>query len=109
MLDLPCCYNFIMSLFKSGAPSPKQRERLEKIRARGRKHFILYTGVMTWGMSVFLLTSIWAWYDSNGWQIPSGRILSHDLIMIFVNLAIWLTAGYFYGASMWRRIIDPKS
>jgi hypothetical protein len=44
-----------MSLF--GPMSTRQIERLEKIQAKGRKHYIFYTGILGWGMSVFLLTT----------------------------------------------------
>ena len=50
--------------------STKQIERLEKIRAKGRKHYIFYTGILGWGnVSVSaddileLVRQIWVAFD----------------------------------------------
>ena len=46
--------------------SPKQIEYRNRIRAKGRKHYIVYTGVLRWGMPVFLLSTLWSWYEEYG-------------------------------------------
>jgi hypothetical protein len=97
-----------MSLFKPTVPSEKQRERLEKIRAKGRTHFILWRGMLGWGFTVFLITSIVAWHERHGWHIPTEGIDHQDSVMIPLRLVIWLVAGYFFGASMWKRTVEPK-
>jgi hypothetical protein len=91
-----------MNLFKQTS-SPEKLARLEKIRAKGRTHFILYTGVLGWGLSVFAMTTIWAWYDNHGWHFPSEGIPLSECGHAAVRLAVWLTAGYFFGADMWKR------
>jgi hypothetical protein len=90
-----------MSLF--GPMSTKQIERLEKIRAKGRKHYILYTGILGWGMSVFLLTTFWSWYDKYGWNVPSRGDLYFSLL---VGLPLWSVGGYIWGAFMWNYLIE---
>jgi hypothetical protein len=92
-----------MRLFSSAAPSSKQRARLEKIRAKGRKHFIIYTGVLGWGLSVFVITTIWGWYDDYRWHFPTDGTLLRESVHSVVRLAIFLTLGYFFGARMWKR------
>jgi|HubBroStandDraft_6_1064221.scaffolds.fasta_scaffold571521_2 hypothetical protein len=52
-----------MNLFKPAVLSPKQIERRNRIRAKGRNHYIFYTGILGWGMSVFLMTTSWELYD----------------------------------------------
>jgi hypothetical protein len=90
-----------MSLF--GPMSPKRIERLEKIRAKGRKHYIFYQGILGWGMSVFLLTTVWNWYDKSGWHFPSRGALYYSII---VGLPLWSFAGYIWGAVMWSYLIE---
>jgi len=83
--------------------SPARLARLEKIRAKGRKHFILYTGMLGWGLSVFVITTIWAWYDDHGWHVPTNGIPANEWVHTAFRLALWLTAGYFFGAGLWKR------
>jgi hypothetical protein len=48
-----------MSFLKPGPPSRKQIERRERIRLKGRNRYIVVRGILGWGMTTFLLTSIW--------------------------------------------------
>jgi len=91
-----------MNLFKSNSPA-ERLARLEKIRAKGRKHFILYTGMLGWGLSVFVITTIWAWYDDHGWHVPTDGIPPSEWGHAAFRLVLWLTAGYFFGVQMWKR------
>jgi hypothetical protein len=91
-------------LMKPATPSPKQTERRERIRARGRKHYIFYTGVLGWGLSVVTLTTLWDWYGKYGWHIPPRGDLYYESGYLVFRLAIWLTGGYFFGAAMWERM-----
>jgi hypothetical protein len=93
-----------MKLFEPHPLSPRQTERLQTIRAKGRKHYIFYRGILAYGMPVFLLTTLWAWYDDYGWHIPRqrGNLYAH----VLVRLIIWSAAGYIWGARMWREL--PK-
>jgi len=105
-----------MTFFKSTAPSAKQLERREKIRAKGRKHFIVYSGILGWGMSVFALTTLWDLHDKFGWHLPHRGSLYYESGYIAFSLVLWLTLGYFFGAAMWKRFgfedstkVGPKS
>src|SRR5215469_4618213 len=95
-----------MTLSKSTALSPEQLQRLEKIRAKGRSHYILYTGMLGWGLPVFAITSIWSWHDRYGWQIPPNEALHNYLVLLPVKLVIWLVAGYLFCEIMWNRMMD---
>jgi hypothetical protein len=90
-------------------PSPKQQERIEKIRLKGRAHFIFYNGMLRFGLLVSALTTLWDWYDKYGWRIPFGDVLHHNLADILFRLILWLTMGYFWGAMMWKTIMRPRA
>ena len=97
-----------MPLFKPAALSAKQIEYRKRIRTRGRKHYIVYTGVLRWGMSVFALTTLWSWYGEYGWHIPP-RARGFFAFSIILGLVIWSVAGYFWGAYMWMRFFEQPS
>ncbi len=90
-----------MNLFKPTALSPKQIERRRRIQAQGRKHYILYHGILGWGGSTFILTTLWDWLDKFGWHLPP---LKPELFLdVSFGLLVWSVAGYFWGAHMWRK------
>jgi len=102
LIDLGC-----VPFVKPASLSPRQVESRKRIRAKDRKHYILYTGVLRWGMSVFILTTAWMWHDEYGWQVPPRGWLWFSIVS---GLLIWSVAGYFWGDYMWRRISEePQS
>jgi hypothetical protein len=92
-----------MNIFKLGPPSRQQIERREHIRLKGRNHYIIVRGILGWGMPMFLLTSIWEWYD-HAWHVPPRGEL---FFKVLVGLAIWTACGYWFGSLMWQRFIEP--
>ena len=92
-----------MPLFEPAVLPAKQIECRKRIRAKGRKHYIFYTGILRWGMSLFVLTTLWNWYGKYGWQIPPRGYLCFSII---VGSVIWSVAGYFWGACMWKRFFE---
>jgi hypothetical protein len=91
-----------MNLFKQTPSSPKQIERRRRILAQGRKHFIVYHGILGWGGSTFILTTLWDWHDKFGWHLPAAKLeLFFD---VSFWLLVWSIAGYFWGARMWRKM-----
>jgi len=92
-----------MPLFKKAALSPMQMENRKRIRAKGRKRYIFYTGILRWGMSVFVLTTIWNWHEEYGWHLPPPKYLAFSIIL---GLVIWSATGYFWGAYMWKRLFE---
>jgi len=85
------------------ALSSKQIEYRKKVRAKGRNHYIVYTGIFRWGMFVFALTTLWNWYGKYGWHIPPRGYLWFSVMS---GLVIWSVAGYFWGAYMWKRLCE---
>jgi len=95
-----------MPLFKPAVLSPTQIERRKKIQAKGRKHYIFYRGILTWGMPVFVLTTLWNWYDKYGWHVPLRR---GDLYFdVLVGLVLWSAGGYAFGAIMWKETFEKS-
>ena len=93
-----------MSPFTPAELSPEQIERRKRIRAKGRKHYIFHTGVLRAGMSLFLVMTLWRWHERYRWQLPPRQDLPIVCAAIAFSLAIWLTAGYFWGVTMWKRM-----
>jgi hypothetical protein len=94
-----------MHLFPK-ALSPAQIERRKKIQAGGRKHYIFYRGILTWGMPVFALTTLLKWYDKYGWHVPPRR---GDLYFdVLLGLVLWSAGGYIFGAIMWKQIFEKS-
>ena len=92
-----------MPLFNPAALSPKQIEYRKRIRAKGRKHYIFYTGILRYGMSVFVLTTFWNWHGEYGWHVPPPGYFAFSIIL---GLVIWSSVGYFWGAYMWKRLFE---
>jgi hypothetical protein len=94
-----------MHLFPK-ALSPAQIERRKKIQAKGRKYYIFYRGILTWGMPVFALTTLLKWYDKYGWHVPPRQ---GDLYFdVLLGLVLWSAGGYIFGAIMWKQIFEKS-
>jgi hypothetical protein len=92
-----------MPLFKPVALSAKQIEYRNRIRVKGRKHYIFHTGILRWGLSVFAATTLWSSYEEDGWRIPPPGYLAFSTVL---GSVIWSVAGYFWGAYMWKRLFE---
>ena len=95
-----------MNVFRPAMLSPKQIERRSRIQAQGRKHYILYHGILGWGGSTFVLTTLWGWHDKFGWHIPGPKL--EVFLDISFGLIGWSVAGYFWGARMWRKVYEKS-
>lgn len=82
--------------------TPRQREKLERMLARGKASFIWRWGVLGWGVPVFLGTTILDYYT----QQRAHKPFNGDVVTLSVHLGIWLIAGCAFGASMWKRYKD---
>lgn len=98
-----------MPLFKPAVLSSEQIERRRRIRAKGRKHYIFYRGILAWGLPVLLLTTLWRWYDDYGWRGPRRADLYSEIAHLAIGVIVWSTAGYFYGVTMWKQLDTDNS
>ncbi len=90
-----------MSLFTPMPLTPKQIEQRKKLQAKGRMHFVFCRGVLGWGVSCFIATTLWGWHDKYRWHLPP----MHEIWVrdILIGLPIWLLGGYWWGAWMWKK------
>jgi hypothetical protein len=95
-----------MNLFKPTALSQEQIERRKRIQAQGRKHYILYHGVLGWGESMFILSTLWDWHDKFGWHLPAPK--PELFLDVSFGLLVCSITGYFWGAYMWRKMNEKS-
>ena len=88
-----------MSLFKPAVLSPKEIDRRDRIRAKGRKHYIFYDGALGWGGFMFVVMTCWQWHDKFGWHVPSLKLIFPT---VFFELLLWSVAGYVWGELTWQ-------
>jgi hypothetical protein len=70
----------------------KQKElaQWEKVRAKGRKRYILVTGVLSWGLPMFFAMT----FIVNRSRLSPGYI--------GFSIILWMLAGALFGAVMWH-------
>jgi hypothetical protein len=73
---------------------PKELRRWEVTRLKGKWRFILLTGVLSWGLPMFVVMT----FVVN--QQPSGS--SPSLSMILMSATIWALGGALFGWAMWK-------
>jgi hypothetical protein len=88
------------------ALSPRQIRRRRRVLAKGRKHFIVYQGVLGFGGLMFISTILWEWHDQFRWHVPSPTL--GLFIGISFILLVSATIGYFWAALMWDRIYSSQ-
>ncbi len=93
----------VMNFFKASPLTPNQIARRKEIQAKGRRHFILYRGVLGWGVPMLFITTALRWYRTYRWHLPPQAEVWFDILL---GLVIWPLGGYWFGARMWRRFTD---
>jgi len=84
------------SLF--GKPNAVQRERWERMKAKGKKSFVLRVGVLQFGGFMFLAMTLLDFM-----QKPAFPRQPIDyFVQIVIGLLIWPAGGYLFGHFMWR-------
>jgi hypothetical protein len=86
--------------------SVRQIQYRRKVHAKGRRHFILYAGLLRFGGLWFVSMIVWKWHDRFNWHIPPATpdLLLDTLVLLLVSIAI----GYFYGKLMWDSIYSKQ-
>lgn len=78
---------------KESSHSESKRDRQNRILAKGRTHFVLWRGVIGWGITTALGFSL-----IMGW----GQPLKDALPMLLISLTVFPIVGFFWGSLMWR-------
>jgi hypothetical protein len=76
---------------------------------RGRKHYIFHRGILRFGIPLFLVITLWRWRENYRWHLPPREDLPIICTSLAFSLALWLTLGYFLGATMWKLMGFKKS
>ena len=76
-------------------------ERWKKIRAKGKSNFILYYGVLAWGVMTTALTAILAPIFSL-YIFHEQYSLNGYIMQMLIFLCGFLIAGYFWGWAAWN-------
>jgi hypothetical protein len=88
----------------TGSPftSDKDEERRQawlQIKAKGRKRYVWRTGVMGWGLPVFVIfTPAMLIFGPRTHQLSKAEIAG----AIIFSLLGWIVGGYLFGLSMWK-------
>jgi hypothetical protein len=93
-----------MKLSESQQPSSERFEKLKRIQAKGRKHYIFHRGILRFGIPLFFAMTLWRWRENYRWDLPPRGDLPIVCGSIVFSLALWLTLGYFLGAKMWKQL-----
>ncbi len=72
----------------------KRRERMKRIVAKGRGHYVVVWGMIGWGVPTALLFT----WGMSAWQGMSF------LGLLPLSLTLFPIGGYLWGAIMWRFI-----
>jgi hypothetical protein len=97
-------FHEFLNFYDPNAPPSKLVEIRDKMRAKGRKHFIFYIGMLGWGAPIFVLSMLSSWHEKYGWHAAPRADLLLNFIEIAFLLALWLTFGYLFGARIWRKM-----
>lgn len=78
--------------------SQRELERLDSI-PRVRHHFILFCGVLGWGVPMFVLGTVKRWHSMYGWHFPPTPEL-YKAVLTYLPLC--LVVGYLVGMQIWN-------
>lgn len=74
------------------AETPKEFQRWEVTRRKGKLNFILIRGVLAYGLPMFLLMTLFANRDPEKPLAP---------VLIIISAAVWAVGGAVFGWAMW--------
>jgi hypothetical protein len=77
----------------------KSIARWERTRARGQGRYVLYTGVLGWGLSMFVVMTVLSYLQRYGPVPPTAD--SGQIALVLLNLVIWPLVGSLFGIVMW--------
>ncbi|WP_145939607.1 hypothetical protein [Paenibacillus glacialis] len=77
----------------------RSEKRWEKMRAKGKRHFVVNSGVLRWGLTTAVLYSIFVTYLNNG---LTGILLNDFLRTLLIAVILFPIGGYFWGIWVWK-------
>ena len=94
--------NVLSNLFELSA---SQLKSWEKIRLKGKRHFILYRGVLGWGLYMFFVMTLYNHLSAVDFEFSALDSISLSIVVI--NFTICMLGGFFYG--WWTWSLSEKS
>lgn len=77
----------------------KDKKYWEKIRGKGKKHFILYRGMIGWGITTGILFSIINTIMIEGIK---GVTIGDIIGKLIISIIAFPIGGYFWGLWVWN-------
>lgn len=74
----------------------RSRRDWEKMRVRGKSHFVINSGALRWGLSTGILYTLYVNFLENGWTVSSNMLFKALLALILFPIG-----GYFWGIWVW--------
>lgn len=75
----------------------RQREKWEKLRAKGKKKFVIYNGILGWGVPTAILFSLaMTFLDSYSVQIDKEFFK-----LLIISIILFPFGGIFWGLWVW--------
>ncbi len=79
--------------------TPKQVERWQATRAKGKRHFVWWRGVVFFGGFMFVFMFLWQYLSS--YFVGGGRAPAL-IISIPIGIVMWPIAGWWWGTMLWN-------
>ena len=88
--------------------TPRQREHNQRTLARGKRHFILVTGGVGWGLTVAAGTVLWQSLEQNQYSL-SKIYLFPLLLRLAFSFPFFFAGGCLWGWCMWKFLVWKQS
>lgn len=85
---------------KATKMSPKQLAKWQTVRAKGKQHFVIYHGVLGWGLWMFIVMTLFAHLQQVNYVMSALTSLSISIVLI--NLVLWAFGGWLFGLWVWH-------
>jgi len=79
--------------------TPSQLKNWEKIRVKGKNHFVLYRGILGWGLYMFIVLTIFNHLQQVDFDFSSLNSIS--LPILIINFIVCSIGGWFFGVLTW--------
>jgi hypothetical protein len=80
--------------------NPKQMEKWENLRSKGRKSYVIIYGILFWGIPVSLTTEFITRITKYGFSLDIFNN-DHFAWKIIIRTIVFIFAGIFFGLYMW--------
>lgn len=87
--------------------SDSQLKSWEKTRLKGKRHFILYRGVLGWGLYMFFVMTFYSHLKAVDFKFSALNFNSISLSIVVINITVWMIGGFLYG--WWTWSLSEKS